>query len=570
MQTKAPWQELKISSDGTHHVIEEEPAYSARFLSVLKFHKPGLAPVKDGSGAFHINTLGEAAYTERFLQTFGFYEGRAAVQTPSGWCHIFPDGSFLYSHYFAWCGNYQEGCCPVKDIAGAFFHINLEGQRIYSQTLRYAGDFHDGYAVVQTDDGLHTHIDCKGRLLHSEWFVDLDVYHKGFARAKDKEGWFHIDIQGRPAYSQRYKNVEPFYNGIARVETKRGSLLLITEKGEKKETLREDLEDEFHQVSGDLVSYWRFYTLQAALELNLFDHLPKTADRLAKVIDVPESSALKLLLALQELGFIDCLDNHTWICTSKGSFLKADHSYSLKKAGLLWGKEHCTSWQNIVYSLKTGLPAFNKLFGKGWFEWLQDHPDQNQLYHEALSIYAKRDYHKFSSCVDFSSHKSLLDVGGATGALLFDILKQNQHIEGFLLDLPNVIQLLDVPSHLKERITSIGADFFEEWKAPKVESVVLSRVLHDWSDPEALKILNKVHSVLSDNPDNRLYIVEKVQEEKSSHGALLDLNMLIMTGGVERSLKDFESLLKQSGFVLEKIKSLNEVSSVLITKKVFK
>lgn len=570
MQTKAPWQELKVASDGTHHVIEKEPAYSARFLSVLKFHKPGLAPVKDESGAFHINVLGETAYSARFLQTFGFYEGRSAVQTLSGWCHIFPDGSFLYPHYFAWCGNYQEGYCTVKDGTGAFFHINLEGQKIYSQTFCYAGDFHDGSAVVQTEGGLHTHIDCKGLLLHGQWFIDLDVYHKGFARAKDKEGWFHIDMQGSPAYSQRYKNVEPFYNGIARVETKRGSLLLITEKGEKKEILRGDLEDEFHQVSAELVSYWRFYTLQAALELNIFDHLPKTANHLAKVLDIPETSAVKLLLALQELEFVDCLDNHTWICTSKGAFLKAEHSYSLKKAGLLWGKEHRISWENIMYSLKTGLPAFNKLFEKGWFQWLQDHPDQSKLYHEALSTYAKRDYHRFSSCVDLSSHKSLLDVGGATGALLIDVLTQNQQMKGFLLDLPNVIQLLDVPSHLKERVTPIEADFFEEWKAPKVESVVLSRVLHDWSDPEVLKILNKAHSVLSDNPDNRLYIVEKIQEEKSPDGALLDLNMLIMTGGVERSLKEFESLLKQAGFVLEQTKPLNEVSSVLIAKKDFK
>jgi hypothetical protein len=245
---KATWQTFEISPDQTHHVIGEIPAYPARFLSVLKFHEPGLAPVQDLSGAYHIDTKGNAAYANRFIRTFGFYELRAAVQATEGWTHILTDGTPLYIDRYSWCGNFQQHHSPVKDMSGCFFHIKHDGQKAYSASFKYVGDFKDGYAVSQDDDGLSTHIDFHGNALHNQKFLDLDVFHKGFARARDPQGWFHIDSRGRPLYPKRYKNIEPFYNGIARVETIEGALLLINELGEPTDILREPLEDPFHAV----------------------------------------------------------------------------------------------------------------------------------------------------------------------------------------------------------------------------------------------------------------------------------------------------------------------------------
>lgn len=567
LDTMPSWQMLEVSSDQTHHLIDKEPAYMTRFLFVLKFHEPGLAAVKDLTGAFHINALGEPAYSNRFLQTFGFYEARAAVQDISGWYHILSNGSELYSSRWAWCGNYQQGHCTVKDLTGNFFHIDLHGQKSYAQNFCYAGDFHDGYAVVQNNKGFHTHIDFKGSLLHGKWFTDLDVYHKGFARAKDNLGWFHIDCLGLPIYEERYKNVEPFYNGIARVETTLGGIYRITEKGDVLEVLRRELEDEFHQASAELVSYWRFYTLQAGNEFQVFDHLPNKVSHLSKLIKLEESMALRLLRGLEEMGFVKVKDDE-WECTNKGAFFKSEHPYSLKNAARLWKEEHLVCWSHLSDSLKRGVSAFQQLFGKKWFDFLKNNPEKNELYHSALAIYARQDYAAFSSSIDFDKHRSLMDVGGSTGALLIDILNKNSHLEGVLLDLPNVIQLVKIPAHLQERIRCISSDFFRDFPVLQVESVVLSRILHDWADEEAIKILEKIHSSLSDNPDNRLYILEKIQDEENANGSLLDLNMLVMTGGVERTLKDFKLLLAKTGFVLEEIKPLNQVSSILIVKRI--
>ena len=90
------WRDLSVSACGTHHECDGQPAYSGRFDEVLKFHAPGLAPVKRGDETWHVGPDGRAAYSRRFIRTFGFYEGFAAVQAQDGWHHIRPDGSDAY------------------------------------------------------------------------------------------------------------------------------------------------------------------------------------------------------------------------------------------------------------------------------------------------------------------------------------------------------------------------------------------------------------------------------------------------------------------------------------------
>jgi hypothetical protein len=183
----ADWTQLRVARDGTHHVADGRPAYVARFERVLTFHAPGLAPARDVSGAFHIGPDGREAYARRFLETFGFYEGRAAVQDETGWLHVLPNGRPLYGERYDWCGNFQEGRCTVRTREGRYLHLAPDGSAAYNERHRYAGDYRDGAAVVQADDGRSTHIDPDGHPLHGRWFLDLDVFHKGYARARDEE-----------------------------------------------------------------------------------------------------------------------------------------------------------------------------------------------------------------------------------------------------------------------------------------------------------------------------------------------------------------------------------------------
>jgi hypothetical protein len=204
-----------------------------RFIEVLKFHAPGLAPVKDETGAYHIDNNGNHLYSERYSRTFGFYCNRAAVVQEQQWFHINEKGERAYPRNYAWTGNFQENLCTVRNFSGNYFHIDLHGNRIYAENYLYAGDFKDGIACVKLQSGFFKHIDTKGNPINNKEFLDLGVFHKNFATAKDKDGWFHIDKGGIAVYSERYLAIEPFYNGFALVTQFDGSKVIINERGEK-------------------------------------------------------------------------------------------------------------------------------------------------------------------------------------------------------------------------------------------------------------------------------------------------------------------------------------------------
>lgn len=225
------WKDITVSADNTHFLINEDPIFGNNFIDVLKFHSPGLAPVRDNTGAYHIDGNGKELDNNRYSRTFGFYCNRAAVIVDNHWFHINEKGERAYSSSYIWAGNYQENTCTVRDLHNHYFHIDLNGNRIYADSYVYAGDFKDGIACVKSDDGFYRHIDKKGYLINGKSFNDLGIFHKSFATAKDIVGWFHIDRQGNELYNNRFLIIEPFYNGFALVTTFENDKIIIDEVG---------------------------------------------------------------------------------------------------------------------------------------------------------------------------------------------------------------------------------------------------------------------------------------------------------------------------------------------------
>ena len=554
------WQNYRISVDGTHHVADERPAYAARFLDVLKFHAPGLAPVVDDSGAYHINPDGLPAYDARHVRSFGFYEGRAAVHSADGWFHILPDGSPLYTERYAWCGNFQESRCPVRLHDGSYFHIDQDGTPVYSERHRYAGDFRDGYAVVQRDDGRHSHIDRSGALLHARWFLDLDVFHKNFARARDKQGWHHVDIAGQPLYQARHRNVEPFYNGQARVESADGSLLVIGEAGEIVVELRGPPRSPLQELSGDMVGMWKTQAIRAAVELRVFESLPASSQDIERTLELAESVGTRLMRALAELGLVRRDGGGVYHCTEKGSLLQQSHPLSLADAAQLWGGETYAAWADAEYSLRTGRSKFSKLYGQNLFEHLRDRPEQLRSSHRAFASYARHDYQSLVKACDFGVHRHILDAGGGTGELAFALLRAYPNLTATVMDLPEVVRESETPDNLNGRCRFAAGDFFEQWPVSS-DTVVLARVLHDWSDDDSVRILARARKAMPEN--GTLYVVEMVLDDDTGAGGLLDLNMLIVAGGAERTEEQFRHLLGRAGFELLEVFPVHSVSSVI-------
>ena len=554
------WRDYRISADGTHHVCDGRPAYAARFQEVLKFHAPGLAPVLDDSGAYHIVPDGWPAYEPRHVRTFGFYEGRAAVHTTGGWFHILPDGSALYPERYVWCGNFQEGRCPVRPPDGRYFHIEEDGTPAYSERHRYAGDFKDGYAVVQRDDGQHSHIDQSGAFLHGRWFLDLDVFHKDFARARDEQGWHHVDTRGQPLYRDRYRNVEPFYNGQARVEGIDGSLSVIGETGETLVELREPLRSPLEELSGDMVGMWRTQTIRAAVELGVFESLPASAQAIERSLELADSVGARLMRALAEMELVRRDNGDVYHCTPKGALLQRSHPFSLAGAASLWGGETYAAWAEAEYSLRTGRSAFRTLYGQNLFERLRDRPEHLRSSHRAFASYARHDYRSLAEAWDFGIHDHILDAGGGTGELAFALLRAYPDMTATVMDLPEVIREGEPPDELKGRCRFAPGDFFELWPV-RSDAVVLARVLHDWPDEDAVRILARAREAMPTG--GKLYVIEMVPGDITSAGGLLDLNMMIVAGGAERTAEQFRCLLEGAGFELLEVIPTRSVSSVI-------
>ena len=554
------WRDYSISVDGTHHVCDGMPAYAARFLEVLKFHAPGLAPVLDESDAYHITPDGLPAYDSRHARAFGFYEGRAAAHSAVGWFHILPDGNLLYLERYAWCGNFQEGRCPVRLPDGRYFHIDENGIPAYSERHRYAGDFKDGHAVVQRGDGRHSHIDQSGALLHGRWFLDLDVFHKNFARARDEQGWHHVDTLGQPLYRNRYRNVEPLYNGQARVEGIDGSLSVIGETGETLMELRGPLRSPLEELSGDMVGMWRTQAIRAAVELGVFESLPDSAHDIERSLELADSVGSRLMRALAELSLVWSDDGGVYHCTEKGALLQRSHPLSLAGAASLWGSETYAAWAEAEYSFLTGRSAFRKLYGQNLFERLRDRPEQLRSSHRAFASYARHDYQSLAEACDFGVHDHILDAGGGTGELAFALLCGNPDLTVTVMDLPEVVREAEPPGELAGRCRFAPGDFFEPWPV-RSDAVVLARVLHDWPDDDAVRILALAREAMPTG--GTLYVVEMMLDDITGAGGLLDLNMLIVAGGAERTEEQFRHLLGNAGFELLEVVPTRSVSSAI-------
>ena len=546
---------LRVAPDGTHHVLEGRPLYDARFDEVLAYHEPGLAPVRRGPEAWHVDTQGRAAYTRRFRRTFGFYEGRATVVDAEGWHHLLPDGMDLYPERYAWCGNYQGGRCTVRDAEGRYGYLDAEGLPVGPLRWRYAGDYREGMAVVQDDAGRSTHVDTRGQPIHGRGFLDLDVFHKGFARARDEEGWMHVDRTGQPAYARRFAMVEPFYNGQARVERFDGGLEVIDETGRTVVELRPARRSDFASLSADLVGFWRTETIASAVKLDLFNVLPASTSEVALRCGLPPERAGRLLRALGELQLVHSEPGGTWGTTPRGDYLRTSHPLTLADAALEYAGPLRERWHGLTEALQTESWQPGDIFRE-----VATDVDRRHTHHRMLRSYALHDYAPLLHQLPISSGEVVVDAGGGTGALATLLSERHPGAEVVLLELPEVVDAWRAAAPAS-RVRGVGVDLFEPWPL-MADVVVLARVLHDWDNARATRLLGHVRAAL--RPGGRVVVLEMLLDEQGHGGGLCDLHLLAVTGGQERTRRQFEHLFSQAGLRLERVEPTPALAHLLV------
>lgn len=536
---------IKISNCRTFHKLNDYPLYSTRFNDVEKFHYPGLAPVYDKSGGYHINFDGIAVYSQRFDYSFGFYCNRAAVIDQSKYYHINSQGDRAYQGHYDWVGNYQENKCLVRK-QNMFCHIDIEGNKIYSEEYDYVGDFQDDVAVVYKNQQA-SHINDKGDFIHNKWYKKLGVFHKKYANAEDDKGWFHINIKGEAIYDYRYKMVEPFYNGQAKVETFSGMLGQININGEIKHIIYQPSTiSQMHQISGEMVGFWRTYLINAASQLGILQLLPSNVTPLAKKLKVKTNHLHRFLRALWEISLINyCKEQDIWELTEKGKFL-IDHPFMIQ-ASKMWGRVIVEkNWLKIPELLKkTEMKSF-----LSFKENEKDHNIQTELY-QALIGYTSLDTVKFAEQINIDQNSKIL-LFGVHSLALVDILKSKNI---------NYISYYNDPELPKQLTQDFNIDIRKKNDVIKeYDIVIFGRFLQHQDDH---KVLSHFKALKNSNV-SRILLIETIVEEHGSRGGVIDINIMVETGGKLRTKKNWEDILKQVGNLsISKISSLTNYLSVI-------
>lgn len=574
---KISLEKIEISKDETHHLYEGMPLYEKRFDCVLSFHPPGVAAVIDNTGAYHITFEGDPQYEERFIKSFGVYEGIAAVVDNSGWYHIGLNGKPKYEKRYEWVGNFQEGRCPVRDIGGDFFHIKKDGSLVYNEKYKYVGDYKYGFAVVYGYDGFARHIDKFGNFLHEKKFIELGIFHKGFATAKDNRGAFHINKNGDALYQERYKWIEPFYNGFALVGKHNREKLIIDEQGKTIHKIDNQNSHNIqsflrHKLMRMLVGYWKTQIIHSIVELEILDHIRNNKYNFKKLLETTNLPYSSLKLIIQLLKIWDFIEEIHGVYKLKylGNLLTEEYPETLKYAAKMWGEEHYLAMTKLTEALKTNKPQFKEIFGKEIFDFFDIYEDKRLIFNKSMKAYSS-DYDKIIDLYDFTNAKVIADIGGGTGYLLEKILLKNQHIQkGILFERASVIESVKNFAHIdsiRKKIEYIPGDFFRNIPF-KADVIIMSRVIHDWDDGKAGTILKTVNSALEQNGKLLLFEMIIPEDPNFDIGVSLNFNLLVSVGGKERNYREFKDLLQKSGFKINTIKKNEGIISLIIAEKI--
>jgi hypothetical protein len=281
-----------------------------------------------------------------------------------------------------------------------------------------------------------------------------------------------------------------------------------------------------------------------------------TAD-LARELNVNEDALYRLLRALASQGVFEETAPHTFGNSGLSCYLRTDEPGSIRPAFLYFGTDfYYRSFGEILYSIQTGEPARNKLFGMSEWEYMRQHPELASIFDDAMTNLSAMQAPAIAAAYDFGAWESIMDIGGGNGILLSHILRTHKSLRGVLADQPHVLErarergFLD--SELAARTAMQPCDFFREVPSG-CRAYLMKNVVHDWDDARARGILVNCRRAVPAN--GVLLLVEWGLSDANlpSTGKITDLIMLVLTGGKERTIEEYRELLASGGFRLNRV-----------------
>jgi hypothetical protein len=280
---------------------------------------------------------------------------------------------------------------------------------------------------------------------------------------------------------------------------------------------------------------------------DVLDEEPRTAAALATDSGADPDALGRVLRLLAAHGVFE-MDGDAIRHSPESRLLRADHPQSLRDFVRMLGLSiNWALYGELEYAVRTGLPAVDKIYPGGLWAYYVQHPEAGQVFNAAMVAKAHGQIAGILASCDFSSFQSIGDIGGGSGHLLRAVLDATPSATGVLFDLPNVIA--EAASAASDRLTLQAGDFFRD-QLPVCDAYLLMEIIHDWTDAEALAILQAIRRAAP--PHARLLLIEALipDDPGANWPKQLDIHMLAMVGGRQRTLQEYETLLDQAGFVL--------------------
>jgi hypothetical protein len=285
---------------------------------------------------------------------------------------------------------------------------------------------------------------------------------------------------------------------------------------------------------------------------DLVEHGPKSAEEIAGQIGVQPAALYRLMRATASVGVLSEGTDGGFSETPLSGVLRSNANPSLRAFATMSGREwHGRGWSELEYCVRTGKQAPEEIYGVPIFKYLEQHPEEGQIFNQTMSEMSAIEGPAVADAYDFAGLGSIVDVAGGQGQLLAMILARNPHMKGTLYDLPHVVEGAEngALKPMMNRCTVASGDMFTEVPG-EADAYIMKHILHDWPDAVCINILKACRKGV--NPGGKLLVVDHVIQPGNDFapGKFLDLQMLIFPGGCERTEKQFRELFAAAGWKL--------------------
>lgn len=310
----------------------------------------------------------------------------------------------------------------------------------------------------------------------------------------------------------------------------------------------------------------RAQAVSTAAAIGLADALsdgPLALDELARRLACAPAPLGSLTRVLTGLGLLASPSADVFELTAQGRRLRSDALGPL--AAFLGSPEQWDPWSRLRDAMRGGPCAFERTHQQGLYAYLAHHPVEAQRFDAAIDAFTVQEARALCERYDFATVRRIVDIGGGHGALLETVLARWEHLDGTLYDLPHVVDsaAARLKSRLGTRSRAIAGDFRES-VPPGADCYIVKHVLHNWSDEQCVRILRNCASAMS--PDGRVLVIEAVlaPDGRADMAALLDLDMLVLTGGRERRKPEIRRLLQAAGLRVESVETLTPLAMLFV------